>query len=178
MVAELSRYAYYIIDHSDCILTLGSRLDCRQTGVNKSLFAPKAKVLRVDIDEGELENKAHEDEKQYIADLKDLIPQLLEQAKKERLHSENWLDICSKVRELLINADADNPGNAAAKQLGQFIPADAVITTDVGQNQVWIAQSLMHKANQRILFYAYRLNSATTPKSRICPIYRTRNVIY
>lgn len=146
------RYANYIIDHSDCILTIGSRLDCRQTGVNKSLFAPKATILRVDIDEGELENKTHEDEKQYIADLKDLIPQLLEQAKKEQLHSENWLDICSKVRELLINADADNPGNAAAKQLGQFIPDDAVITTDVGQNQVWIAQSLMHKANQRILF--------------------------
>ena len=146
------RYSNYIIDHSDCILTLGSRLDCRQTGVNKSLFASKATILRVDIDEGELENKAHEDEKQYIADLKDLIPQLLEQAKKERLHSENWLDICSKVRELLINADADNPGNAAVKQLGQFIPDDAVITTDVGQNQVWIAQSLMHKANQRILF--------------------------
>ena len=31
---------------------------------------------------------------------------------------------------------------------------------------------------QDILYYAYRLNSATTPKSRICPIYRTRNVIY
>ena len=29
-----------------------------------------------------------------------------------------------------------------------------------------------------IMEYAYRLNSATTPKSRICPIYRTRNVIY
>ena len=29
-----------------------------------------------------------------------------------------------------------------------------------------------------IMLYAYRLNSATNPKSRICPIYRTRNVIY
>lgn len=146
------RYANYIIDHSDCILTLGSRLDCRQTGVNKSLFAPKATILRVDIDEGELENKTHEVEKQYVTDLKALVPQLRKSLKGEQFHFESWLETCRAVRQLLVNVDLNNPGNYAAIQLGQIIPDDAIITTDVGQNQVWIAQSLKHRAKQRILF--------------------------
>jgi acetolactate synthase-1/2/3 large subunit len=146
------RYANYIIDHSDCILTLGSRLDCRQTGVTKRFFAPGAKILRVDIDEGEMENKAHEDEIQYAADLKALMPRLCEAVKGEHFDFSNWIDTCKKVKSVLKDADAGNPGNEAAKSLGKLLPDDAVITTDVGQNQVWIAQAMECKENQRVLF--------------------------
>lgn len=147
-----SRWANYILNHSDCVLTLGSRLDCRQTGVNKHLFAPDAKILRVDVDEGELENKAHDDEKQYVTLLEDLMPCLLKKAPNLKNQHVQWNKICLSIKNILKNVDAINPGNEVVKTIGEIIPDFTTITTDVGQNQVWIAQSMPIKQNQRVLF--------------------------
>lgn len=147
-----ARCANFIIDHSDCILTLGSRMDCRQTGVNKALFAPNAKILRVDIDEGELGNRTNADEQHFIADLKGLLPTLLKGAGEYDWNYPAWHDCCVKIAAVIREAEDLEPGNWFAKKLGQMLPDDLVITTDVGQNQVWIAQSMGVKKNQRVLF--------------------------
>ena len=47
------RSANFILQNSDLIICLGSRLDCRQTGNDLSSFAPSAKLIRIDIDENQ-----------------------------------------------------------------------------------------------------------------------------
>lgn len=146
------RAANFLIDHSDCILTLGSRLDCRQTGVNKALFAPDAEILRVDIDAGELENRTNERELQYVLSLQSLLPALCRTAETLSWDFADWRARCDQVRRKLADVDQREPGNLAAEKLGELLPDDVVITTDVGQNQVWIAQDMPVKPRQRVLF--------------------------
>lgn len=148
------RHANYILNNSDCILSIGSRLDCRQTGVNTKLFAPNALLLRVDIDSGEFENKISEHEHTFCFDLKQLLPALVEYAKKDSYiwNNNRWNKICTQVREMLQAEDSEEIGNRQLKQLSGVLQDDACITTDVGQNQVWTAQSFRVQEKQRILF--------------------------
>lgn len=147
-----SRWANYIIDHSDCILSLGSRLDCRQTGVNKNLFAQNAKILRVDIDAGEMENRTNEIEQHYCVPLESLMPALEENAKKLTWDFCQWNECCSNIREKLKNVDSPQHGNVVVSGLNSLLPDNVIVTTDVGQNQVWVAQSLCVGENHRVLF--------------------------
>lgn len=146
------RWANYILTHSDCILSVGSRLDTRQTGVNTGLFAPKSRIIRVDIDQHELKNQINESEKQYCVFLESLIPALKKGASNMCWNVQAWETACAEIRKLLKEAEKSEPGNLAAEDLGEMLPEDAIITTDVGQNQVWIAQSMPVKRNQRIIF--------------------------
>lgn len=146
------RSANFLIDHSDCILTLGSRLDCRQTGVNKALFAPKAQILRVDIDAGEMENRTNDREQQYVASLQDLLPALQRKAEDLEWDFSAWRSRCEQLRQKLATVEEPEPGNLLATKLGGLLPDGITVTTDVGQNQVWIAQSMPIKPHQRVLF--------------------------
>lgn len=147
-----NRWANFILNHSDCILSLGSRLDCRQIGVNKELFAPFAKLLRVEIDTGELSNCVKEDETDFCISLNDLLPVLKRKSSESALNHGEWISRCSRLKEVLLHVDEKEPGNSFAEHIGEYIPQDAVITTDVGQNQVWVAQSLKIKKEQRVIF--------------------------
>lgn len=146
------RWANFIINHSDCLLALGSRMDCRQTGVNKTMFAPNAKIFRIDADPGEIENQIHADDHPYVLPLEKLLPVLLERAKKLSWDTDFWRRRCDMVRAKLCSFEEPEPGNILVKQIGATLPDDITITTDVGQNQVWVAQSLTVKDNQRVLF--------------------------
>lgn len=147
-----NRWANFILNHSDCILSLGSRLDCRQIGVNKALFAPFAKLLRVEIDTGELANCVKEDETDFCISLNDLLPVLKRKSSESALNHGEWISRCSRLKEVLLHVDEKEPGNSFVEHIGEYIPQDAVITTDVGQNQVWVAQSLKIKKEQRVIF--------------------------
>lgn len=146
------RYANFLIEKSDLIITLGTRLDCRQTGANKEYFARNAKIIRIDIDEGEFENKIKENEIQILADVKEIVQEML---KDERFilkgKFENWIEKCQELKQELNKIDNEE-GNKIINKISSIINEDAIITTDVGQNQVWISQSFKVKNNQRILF--------------------------
>lgn len=146
------RWANYLVNYSDCILSLGSRLDCRQTGVNKSLFAPEAELLRIDVDPYEMENEANAAEKQYCVSLQELLPTLLEKSAEVPWDFRSWVDCCALVRSKLIHVDLNEPGNLFVYKLGKMLPSNVIIATDVGQNQVWVAQSLTVQESQRVLF--------------------------
>lgn len=147
-----SRWANYILDHSDCILTLGSRLDCRQIGVDKVLFAPHAKILRVDIDTGEMENRVNKREQHYCISLEELLPALAEKVSDLNWDFHRWSHCCEEIRKELEQVDRPQPGNQIVKQISGLLPEGTIVTTDVGQNQVWVAQSWDVKKGQRILF--------------------------
>lgn len=149
------RYSNFILSKSDLIISIGTRLDIRQTGTNHKRFADKAKLIRIDIDEDELSNKIKDDEIQIIGDIKTLIPQISESIKSSgidfRNRFRNWMMHGLKIKSLLENRDNLNPNNLMGK-ISAMIPDNSIITTDVGQNQVWVSQSFIIKKHQRILF--------------------------
>lgn len=146
-----ARHANFIVNHCDLLLTLGTRLDSRQTGVNKALFAPDAKVLRIDMDLGEMTNQVAEDELAIQADLRALLPLLAQNATPQPERFCAWRGVCADLANKLASRQTE-PGNLIAQQLGELLDDRITMTTDVGQNQVWVAQSLPVKAEQRILF--------------------------
>lgn len=146
------RHANLMISQADLIITLGSRLDIRQTGGEKEAFGPKARLIRVDIDRDEFASPVKEDELQLYGDLRSLLPWWAGQLKSfPYAPPEKWLKQCAYYHQELKDQDA-LPPNHLVRDLSALIPPHHVITTDVGQNQVWISQSFQVKEGQRILF--------------------------
>lgn len=145
------RTANFIVNKCDLLITLGSRLDIRQTGVNQENFAPQAKLVRFDIDENECTNKIKMDEIDLHIDLKAAIPVLFEIFKKNLKNCKSWIELCNSIKKELRGIDDQLPNQIVAS-ISSELPEDMVITTDVGQNQVWISQSFEVKKNQKILY--------------------------
>lgn len=144
------RQANFIVAKCDMLLVIGSRLDIRQVGVNRENFAQNAKVVRIDIDRGELDYKIHDNDICLQYDVREFI----KESEKIEIASETlneWKCICNEIRDALKDMDASKP-NDLITVLSKKDFRDVVITTDVGQNQVWIAQSYKIKGNQKVLF--------------------------
>ncbi len=146
------RTANQIMGKSTLLIAMGSRLDIRQTGFDKKLFAGNAEIFRIDVDSDELDHKIHENEFHCHRDLDSAVQHVLGSAIQAQDHS-SWKKQCEQIKDLLSGADDLEP-NALIEHLSEMISEQAVITTDVGQNQVWVAQSFRVKKGQRILFSA------------------------
>lgn len=147
------RAANFIVAKADLLITIGSRLDIRQVGAKRENFAPKANIIRFDIDEGELEYEVHEDEIQIETDLSLVIDALTELARRHDYKNKfvPWLLKANIIKEKLYGIDDKKP-NKIVRELSRYIPENALITTDVGQNQVWAAQSFDFKKGQQMFF--------------------------
>lgn len=144
-----SRTANFIVAKSDLVITLGARLDVRQVGGKREKFAPKARLIRIDIDPGELEYRVHPDEEQICGDVKEVIGYLNKNIPQKDFSI--WIEVCNCIKEKLKDMDVKNP-NRIVREIGKYLSNDAIVTTDVGQNQVWIAQSMKFKSGQRAFF--------------------------
>ncbi len=144
------RAANFLLAKCDLLLTVGTRLDVRQIGAVKDNFAPGAKLIRVDIDPGELSNPIKTDELQIRADAGAFWRGLLER-KAFFCVGQEWFHVCRTLREKLSGIDLKTP-NLLMQAFSRGIPREAVVTTDVGQNQVWAAQSFENKGSQKVLF--------------------------
>lgn len=145
------RYANFIVAKSDLIIALGSRLDLRQIGAKKENFAVEADLVRFDIDKNEFDNKIKENEIQIYMDINQAIPWLFDIFNNLNNDFSVWLSICNIIKNKLKNIDFKKP-NKFIEIISEKILDDVVITTDVGQNQVWVAQSFKLKNNQKVLF--------------------------
>lgn len=145
------RSANFIIAKSDLVLVLGSRMDVRQIGAVPKEFAVHAKLVRVDVDSGELSNKIKEDEIQLNWEVSDFIEEISDRIVEQAGRYQEWKSVCDEIKNKLNGIDDRKP-NQMVSEISRFVPEDSVITTDVGQNQVWIAQSFHTKVNQQILF--------------------------
>ncbi len=150
-----NRYANLAIANSDLVLALGTRLDTRQTGTRPETFARCAKIVHVDIDPFELNNKVkafssiNSDLRDFLARLNDLEIGncgLKIVSWKERIDSykRQYPAYRAPCEDLI------DPNNFM-HILSHFLPHDAIICVDVGQNQMWSAQSLEIKDAQRFL---------------------------
>ena len=143
------RTANFILAKCDLVLSIGSRLNIRQVGAKREFFAPDAQIFRVDIDEGELEYKVHDTERSFCMTAEAALQALMDISVPKDYYG--WMSVCREIREELDGYDDELP-NEYVKILGGLMPEGIPITTDVGQNQVWVSQSFPLKPGQRFLF--------------------------
>lgn len=144
-----NRIANFVVAKSDLVISVGARLDVRQVGAKRDNFAPKADVIRIDIDVNELDYPVHENEHSYVFDAYDFICEVMDKWPQKDYSS--WINICDEIKSKLHGYD-DKKYNKYVSRISEFIPENSIVTTDVGQNQVWVAQSFNVKKGQRILF--------------------------
>jgi acetolactate synthase-1/2/3 large subunit len=148
-----NRYANLSIANADLIVALGTRFDTRQTGTKPETFARKAKIIHVDIDAHELNNKIKVDFPINI-DIKDFLVSLhLNSCNFKPANYSSWLERINyyKSNYSMDSRPVKNQINPYIffKELSKAIPENAIICVDVGQNQMWAAQTLEIKKDQR-----------------------------
>ncbi|MBR5223862.1 MAG: thiamine pyrophosphate-binding protein [Clostridia bacterium] len=143
-----NRIANMIINECDLIISVGARLGLRQVGRYKNTFAPKAHLIRVDIDQYELSRNIKDDEEKIQIDAKKFMELLMHEDVPD---FSDWKNQCLKAKDILDNFDKSE-GNLAVEKIASMLPKNAIVAIDVGQNQCWSAQSLVLKGmNSRIL---------------------------
>lgn len=131
------------IQEADLILALGIRFDDRITGDPKQ-FATQAKIIHIDIDAKEI-NKNITASLSLVGNLDKILSQLLThiEAKKR----ESWLKTINSLkkssRQFISQTDTLTPQKVLTK-LDELLEGQAIITTDVGQHQMWAAQKLSY----------------------------------
>lgn len=143
-----ARTANFIVAKSDLVISVGSRMDIRQVGARRENFAPGAGIIRFDIDAGELGYHVHADEETVCADINS-VAKALERIELKDFSS--WISVCDEIKKLLSDID-ENRISSLIGNISEKVEDGSVITTDVGQNQVWVAQSFKIKPEQKVLF--------------------------
>ncbi|ECG8259988.1 acetolactate synthase 2 catalytic subunit [Salmonella bongori] len=136
-----TKAANYAVQECDLLIAVGARFDDRVTG-KLNTFAPNASVIHMDIDPAEL-NKLRQTHVALQGDLNTLLPAL-----QQPLAIDEW-----RQHNAAMRAEHawryDHPGEAIyapllLKQLSDRKPANSVVTTDVGQHQMWSAQHMTY----------------------------------
>ncbi|EBZ8403090.1 acetolactate synthase 2 catalytic subunit [Salmonella enterica subsp. enterica serovar Muenchen] len=136
-----TKAANFAVQECDLLIAVGARFDDRVTG-KLNTFAPNASVIHMDIDPAEM-NKLRQAHVALQGDLNSLLSAL-----QQPLKIDAWRQSCVELR-----AEHawryDHPGETIyapllLKQLSERKPADSVVTTDVGQHQMWSAQHMTY----------------------------------
>lgn len=136
-----TKAANFAVQECDLLIAIGARFDDRVTG-KLNTFAPHASVIHMDIDPAEL-NKLRQAHVALQGDLNALLHAL-----QQPVNIDAW-----RQRNAELRAEHswryDHPGDAIyapllLKQLSERKPANCVVTTDVGQHQMWSAQHMTY----------------------------------
>ena len=136
----------------DLLINLGSRFDDRLAS-KPDAFAPNAKIVHVDIDPSEL-NKVIDTDLGIVADCKNVLEQL-ENANVQVPNHDDWLQTCETNKSSYPfkyekdNNDSFCKPQEAIEYIGHITNGDAIVTTDVGQHQMWAAQFYPFKSHSQ-----------------------------
>jgi acetolactate synthase-1/2/3 large subunit len=135
-----ARYTNLLLNEADLLLASGVRFDDRAVG-NIKKFCPKAKIVHIDIDQSEI-NKIKKADVSIIGDVKDILPKLTREIKAKT--RKDWLNHILEMKTkhpfLLPDASQDLHPLNIIKYVGSLLSDNSIITTDVGQHQMWTAQ--------------------------------------
>lgn len=150
-----NRYANLTVANADMVLALGTRLDTRQTGTVPSTFARGAKLVHIDIDPREINNKVKADIG-IICDIKDFLLILDKKLSGyDKSGIKPWIDQTLKYKEKYPSwkkpkGKSIQP-NFLMHMLSEALPQDSIVCLDVGQHQMWAGQSLELKKGQILI---------------------------
>jgi acetolactate synthase-1/2/3 large subunit len=133
-------YANHAIMESDLIIAVGARFDDRVTG-RLDAFAPTAKIIHIDIDPASISKNVKVDVP-IVGDAKNILGQLLEEIKKGPDTGE-WLETIASWKKKYPLSYKDGgkiKPQYVIEQIYQATKGEAIITTEVGQNQMWACQ--------------------------------------
>jgi acetolactate synthase I/II/III large subunit len=142
-------YANMAVTNSDLLIALGARFDDRVTG-KIATFAPHAKIIHVDIDPTSIKKNVRVD-LPIVGDLRDVLTKLLKQldeqgdeVAKSVERGKPWLEEIAAWRR--DQPMSYTPSTTIIKpqfvieKLRELSQDDAIVTTEVGQHQMWAAQ--------------------------------------
>jgi acetolactate synthase-1/2/3 large subunit len=151
-----NRWANWAVGMSDFLLVLGSRLDVRQTGSETQSFKSGRVIVHVDCDVGEINNRVMGCEP-IVSQLKDFLAAGLQRLTKFQLTEQaGWLAEISARRgewpdeREIADVAGINP-NALMHAISRVSQKAGAYVVDVGQHQMWAAQSLELTDRQRFL---------------------------
>ena len=136
----------YILDEIDLLLAFGARFDDRAIGKVKE-FCPQASIIHIDIDGSEID-KIKKSTISLVADIKDALEHITPLV--EDNGREQWTGRTETIKRehplpLLQPNDPLNPLNLM-QSISAIARHDTIITTDVGQHQMWVAQGYPFRA--------------------------------
>jgi acetolactate synthase-1/2/3 large subunit len=139
-------YANHAIMNADVIIAVGARFDDRVTG-RIDAFAPNAAVIHIDIDPSSISKNVRV-HVPIVGDAKNILGEILE-GLKSHPDTAPWLktiETWKKKQPLKYKDDGKIKPQYVIEQLYEVTNGDAIITTEVGQNQMWACQ--WYKYNQ------------------------------
>ncbi|WP_448212454.1 acetolactate synthase 2 catalytic subunit [Colwellia sp. MEBiC06753] len=143
-----TKAANLAVQKCDLLIAVGARFDDRVTG-KLAEFAPEAKVIHLDIDKAEIAKRRPVDAA-VMGDLTINLP-----AMAIPLSIAPWQQECQQMKaEFAWEYDFPKTSiyaPAVLKQLSDKMPYDSVVTTDVGQHQMWTAQHMAFNAPENFL---------------------------
>ncbi len=129
------------LDECDLLIAVGARFDDRATG-KVAAFCPNAKIIHIDIDPAELDKikAAHVGITADVLEaLTQLLPLVSENARK------NWVDRTNELKrdfpQQLPGIEQPTSHFGLIRSVADCLDDEAVIATDVGQHQMWVAQA-------------------------------------
>jgi acetolactate synthase I/II/III large subunit len=141
-----TRTANYAMDNADLIVSVGARFDDRITG-KLSEFAPRAKFVHIDVDPAEISKNvpAHIP---IVGDCKRILPKLTAEYRAleaDRGRMDDWWRQLREWQERWPlkyepSKEGEIPPQRMVQAMYEITGGDAIVTSDVGQHQMWAAQ--------------------------------------
>jgi acetolactate synthase I/II/III large subunit len=132
-------YANHAVNNSDLLIAVGARFDDRVTG-NVDKFATGAKIIHIDIDPAEI-GKVVQPDVPIVGDVKVILTELLKHVQPRA--AGEWNDTILEWKRkfpLIYPNDGNLYAEYAIELINELFDHDAIMTTDVGQHQMWAAQ--------------------------------------
>lgn len=137
------------VSRSDLVIVVGARFSDRVIG-NASKFAPNAKIIHIDIDAAEIDKNIQANAS-IVGDAKEVLTIL--NSKLPTQSNRSWMaEIKDLTEKNPVTYDMDHlNGPATIKKIYEITEGNAIITTDVGQHQMWAAQNYTYKEPRTFL---------------------------
>jgi len=148
-----NREANWAIQNCDLLIVIGARLDVRQTGADTNDFARNAKIVQIDIDPSQLDNRVSAD-LNFCCSAEDFLKSFQISGLTFPKLDTQWIDELQKIRNLADRdeySDWEISPSALFKILNKTMHGKKInYVCDVGNHQMWAAQTLRIDSDQAV----------------------------
>jgi acetolactate synthase-1/2/3 large subunit len=149
-----SRGGNFAIQNCDLLISIGSRLDTRQTGGDLKTFSRESFKVMVDVDKNEiLKGRGLNIDLPVICDAGVFIEEWSNNLSEFEI-DQNWINKCNEWKNLKLDNRSLKPNVLTSYEFLEYLntqlPNDSIVLPDEGGHLVWSMQSLKTKPNQRI----------------------------